>query len=458
MTQAPIGWTAVTLDYLTRSDSPICYGVLKPGDPDPEGVPMVRVTDIRTNEFDSSQVAYITPKLDAEFSRSHVTTGDVLISVQGTVGRVAVVPKSFPRGNISRTIARIRPIDPSLSRWIQSALLAPEQQAKIDADTGGTTRDSLNIGDLREITIPLAPANEQRRIIAKIDTLSAQSKRARDHLQHVSRLTEKYKESILRAACDGSLTEDWRKRHGAPEPRSEGLLSLIGTPIRNGLSIRGTDQPPGIRSLRLSALRNRTVDLDAVRFLPIDARRAEPYLIQRGDILVSRGNGTKHFVGIASLVPSVDQPTIFPDTAFRIRLNQSVVLPEWFALVWNAPQVRMQIESVAKTTAGIWKVSQGDLARIKLIVPCIDEQCQVLARASSAIQWVDRLASHATHARKLTDHLDQAVLSRAFRGELVAQDPGDEPASVLLERIKGERTGPTPARRGRGRPRLASAT
>jgi type I restriction enzyme S subunit len=74
----------------------------------------------------------------------------------------------------------------------------------------------------------------------------------------------------------------------------------------------------------------------------------------------------------------------------------------------------------------------------------------MLSRVDVAFRWIDRLAAEATSARKLVDHLDQAVLSKAFRGELVQQDPDDEPASVLLERIKAERAGPRPTA-GRGR-------
>ena len=85
------------------------------------------------------------------------------------------------------------------------------------------------------------------------------------------------------------------------------------------------------------------------------------------------------------------------------------------------------------------------------------EQAEIVRRVEAAFSWIDRLAAEATSARKLTDHLDQAILSKAFRGELVPQDPDDEPASVLLERIKAKRTGSSPTRRGRGRPRLATA-
>ncbi len=82
---------------------------------------------------------------------------------------------------------------------------------------------------------------------------------------------------------------------------------------------------------------------------------------------------------------------------------------------------------------------------------------KIVCHIETAFAWVDRLASEATSARKLIDHLDQAILSKAFRGELVPQDPKDEPASVLLERIRGERENAEPRKRGRPRARTGAA-
>jgi type I restriction enzyme S subunit len=75
-----------------------------------------------------------------------------------------------------------------------------------------------------------------------------------------------------------------------------------------------------------------------------------------------------------------------------------------------------------------------------------ERQQQAVSRIDMAFAWIDRLAAEATSARKLIDHLDQAILSKAYRGELLPQDPNDEPASVLLERIRAERAG-RPAKR-----------
>jgi type I restriction enzyme S subunit len=94
-------------------------------------------------------------------------------------------------------------------------------------------------------------------------------------------------------------------------------------------------------------------------------------------------------------------------------------------------------------------VNQVILNELAIPVPSIKEQREIVRRTKTAFAWIDRLGGEATSARKLIDRLDQTVLAKAFRGELVPQDPNDEPASVLLERVRAERaTAPSPSRRG----------
>jgi type I restriction enzyme S subunit len=91
------------------------------------------------------------------------------------------------------------------------------------------------------------------------------------------------------------------------------------------------------------------------------------------------------------------------------------------------------------------KINQAGLSRTPFPLAPFGMQQEIGERVKTAFAWIDRLAAEATRARKLIDRLDQAILAKAFRGELVPQDPSDEPASVLLERIRAER-GAAPAR------------
>ncbi|NKX63735.1 type I restriction endonuclease subunit S [Labrenzia sp. 5N] len=301
---------------------------------------------------------------------------------------------------------------------------------------------------LKATEFPLPPLAEQKRIVAKLDALSARSARARKDLARIDTLVKRYKQAVLSKAFSGELTKDWHGKSTA-SPSLGSIDGILEVPIRNGLSVKGSDTPPGVRALKLSALRGQSVNMSDVRYLPIDDERARRFLLESGDILVSRGNGTKELVGISSLVPPHNEPTIFPDTAFRIRVNIQRALPYWLTYIWNAPQCRSQIEKAAKTTAGIWKISQKDLSGIELLIPSCEEQKEIIRRIEGMFHKIDLLAAEAKRALDLTDKLDEAILAKAFRGDLVPQDPNDEPASVLLERIKTERAAAPKPKRGR---------
>jgi type I restriction enzyme S subunit len=98
------------------------------------------------------------------------------------------------------------------------------------------------------------------------------------------------------------------------------------------------------------------------------------------------------------------------------------------------------LELRQKAAGGVQpNLNLGIIREWRISLPSCEEQAEIVRRIEVAFAWIDRLASEATSARKLIDRLDQSVLAKAFRGELVPQDPNDEPASVLLERIRTER-------------------
>jgi type I restriction enzyme S subunit len=172
-------WERIALGSLVPNDRPICYGVLKPGEYHPDGVPLIRIVDLSPNNtLLEENLLRISHTLDKEFSRSRLMGREVLLSIQGTIGRVAVTSESIAGANISRTIARIaltKLAEPSYIRhWLLSAI---GQRELLDAVVG-TTRDSLNIGKLRKIKIALPGRGEQQQIAEILDTLD-------DQIQHI---------------------------------------------------------------------------------------------------------------------------------------------------------------------------------------------------------------------------------------------------------------------------------
>ena len=154
-------------------------------------------------------------------------------------------------------------------------------------------------------------------------------------------------------------------------------------------------------------------------------------------------------VGRGGLVVACMHDIAYPDTMIRVRPAPDRLIPAYLQLIWRSRPIREQIEGVARTTAGIWKVSQTDLERIRVPTPTVDQQEAIVRRVRPLLDLADRLERRAVAAIHLVDRTEPALLAKAFRGELVPQDPNDEPADALLARIKAQRATPAPATKRR---------
>lgn len=157
----PEGWKNKSLDAVTDSVASIRYGVVQIGPHTPDGVPIVAIKFI--NRIASAPLHRASNAIEARYKNSRVQSGDVLLSVKGTVGEVGVVPPGF-KGNIAREIARIRPRENVRADYLAYQLQAPETQGRIKAVTVGSTRLEFSISAVKKFEILLPPLPEQRRI------------------------------------------------------------------------------------------------------------------------------------------------------------------------------------------------------------------------------------------------------------------------------------------------------
>lgn len=162
-------WMTIPLSELTAS--PITYGVVQPGSDTPDGFPMLRVNNFQGHILNLSQVMKIAPEIEAKYERTRIRYGDVLLTIVGSVGQVAVVPKQLNGWNIARAIAMIRPKGPELSRWISLVLRSPLAQYQLNVAANTTVQTTINLKDLRELPIPLPEKNERDAIVHILGTL-----------------------------------------------------------------------------------------------------------------------------------------------------------------------------------------------------------------------------------------------------------------------------------------------
>ena len=150
-----VAWNEVPLSELTSTN--VTYGVVQPGAAVPDGVPMIRVNNFSGNTLNLVDVMRISHAVERKYERTRLRADDVLITVVGSVGRVAVVPSELAGWNIARAVALIRPRSTALARWIAHFLRSPIAQHRMGIAANTTVQTTVNLKDLREMRIPMPP-------------------------------------------------------------------------------------------------------------------------------------------------------------------------------------------------------------------------------------------------------------------------------------------------------------
>jgi type I restriction enzyme S subunit len=192
------------------------------------------------------------------------------------------------------------------------------------------------------------------------------------------------------------------------------LGDVLAEPLTNGRSV--PTQDGGFPVLRLTALRENGVDLRERKEGAWTREDAERFLVRRGDFLVARGNGSLHLVGRGALINVDPDEVAYPDTMIRIRADVNVLLPRYLDLVWQSPGVRTQIESSARTTAGIYKVNQRHLEAIQVPVPDLNEQSRVVDILEDHLSRLDAANASVTAASKRLRTLQERAVLDTITG------------------------------------------
>lgn len=159
----PDGWEYQPLDQLSKPGS-VTYGVVQPGAALSTGVPIIRVNNFRDGRIELADLMRIDPAIEGKYGRTRLKGGEVLLTLVGSVGQVAVAPKTVSGFNVARAVAVIHPEDHVESEWIALCLRSPLSQHLLGSRANTTVQTTINLKDLRALPIPLPPASERREI------------------------------------------------------------------------------------------------------------------------------------------------------------------------------------------------------------------------------------------------------------------------------------------------------
>jgi type I restriction enzyme, S subunit len=377
-------WDEWPLNDLVLDERPICYGVLKPGPFEPNGVPLIRILDLENNAVQSDGLYRISPSLDKQFARSRLNGGEILISIQGTIGRVALVPESLRGANISRTMARAALSASVDGHFIRQWLISDLGQRRMGDAVLGTTRDSLNIAALRLIPVPLPPLPEQRRIAEVLDTADEAIRQTEALIAKLKQM----KQGLLHDLLTRGLDENGELRDPVAHPEQfkdsplgriprgwevRTLAHLISD-MRNGTTATQQDEPTPYPVSRIETIADGTIDFTRVKYL---ARPDARYQLQPGDILFSHINSVAHmgkvayFGGERALYHGMNLMLIRPDDA--------QVGPRYLFEILASERARAYARRECKSAVNQASLGQGQIGGLLVTVPSADEQRRIVA-------------------------------------------------------------------------------
>ena len=459
----PQGWAMAQVGALGDFINGMAF---KPTDWGETGTPIIRIQNLT----DPDRPINLTEReVDEKYVVEH---GDILVSWSASLD---AFKWHGSRAYVNQHIFKVVPnpgLDPG---FVFYALKKSIKELISSEHLHGSTMKHINRRPFLAHPCALPPLNEQQRIVEKIETLFAELDKGEESLRQVQTLLARYRQSVLKAAVTGELTADWRAeragkfehgrdllerilqtrrktwegrgRYSEPSAPKSGDLpelpegwvwttveQLLRAGLSNGRSV--PDAQEGFPVLRLTALKDGWIDLSERKIGAWEEESARGFLIQSGDILVSRGNGSKRLVGRGGLVLDEPDPVAYPDTMIKVPLLLDHISADWFVQLWNSPFMREQIEKAAKTTAGIYKINQTDIRSFKVPLPSLEEQLLIAEKVGETSEALAALESQCGKELSRSAALRQSILKDAFSGRLVPQNPNGEPASELLARIR----------------------
>ncbi|MDK2641863.1 restriction endonuclease subunit S [Vibrio vulnificus] len=297
---------------------------------------------------------------------------------------------------------------------------------------------------LLKYEIPLAPLKEQIRITNKLDSILAKVDKAQARLDKIPAILKRFRQSVLAAATSGELTKEWREELGIEWSNNVFTVEQIAKKEKYSLGIgpfgsnlkvadyRSEGHPlVFVREIRARQFGGAdTKFVEHGKFTELAAHRVKP-----GNILITKMGDPP---GDVAIYPDDCAEAVITSDCIKLDVNEELINKQFVFHYMQSEHFQSQMRAI---TAGVaqQKVNLKNFKGLTLLAPTMDEQIEINRIISGLMDRADTVEKQYLDAKTRLDRLTQSILAKAFRGELVSQDPNDEPAEKLLERILAEK-------------------
>ena len=397
----------------------LAYGKTEKAEPE-EIAPETWVLELEDVEKDTTKVLqHLTfAERQSKSTKNKFNAGDVLYGkLRPYLNKVTFADRP---GVCTTEIVPIKPNEAVHGRYLFHWLRHPAFLTYVTEVSHGVNMPRLGTDAGRDAPFVLAPKAEQKRVADKLDTVLTRVDAVNTRLARVAPLLKRFRQSVLAAATSGRLTEDWRLDRRLPAPKAHELGTIIRVSSGQGLTAKQMVSSGGIP----------VFGGNGITGYHDQANTVEPTL------LIGR---VGYYCGSVHLTPPIAWVT---DNALIVRHDPKIVQKNYLFFALQAIDLRQNDSSTAQPV-----ISGQKIYGLVVVLPSFEEQTEIVRRVETLFAFADRLEARLAQAQTAATRLTPALLAKAFRGELVPQDPNDEPAAELLRRLASSPT--APAKRGR---------
>ena len=386
----------------------LAYGKTEKAEPE-EIAPETWVLELEDVEKDTTKVLqHLTfAERQSKSTKNKFNAGDVLYGkLRPYLNKVTFADRP---GVCTTEIVPIKPNEAVHGRYLFHWLRHPAFLTYVTEVSHGVNMPRLGTDAGRDAPFVLAPKAEQKRVADKLDTVLTRVDAVNTRLARVAPLLKRFRQSVLAAATSGRLTEDWRLDRRLPAPKAHELGTIIRVSSGQGLTAKQMVGSGGIP----------VFGGNGITGYHDQANTVEPTL------LIGR---VGYYCGSVHLTPPIAWVT---DNALIVRHDPKIVQKNYLFFALQAIDLRQNDSSTAQPV-----ISGQKIYGLLVVLPHFDEQTEIVRRVETLFAFADRLEARLAQAQTAATRLTPALLAKAFRGELVPQDPNDEPAAELLRRLQ----------------------